>query len=275
MKAFIIAAGFATRLHPLTLNQPKALLPIKNKPILNYIIEKIEKVPEVDRIYIVSNEKFYLNFKAWLDSNQKNSLKPIFIFNEGSTSAEHQKGVIDHCVEIMNQDNINDDLLILYGDNFFSLELNKFAEFFKNKRSTCLACYALSALDEAKKFGNIKIDQNNKIIEIKEKPQNPESNLAVTGIYLIKKDDLNDLRNFHQKSKKENKLSTHWSMTYFILDLYLKKDVYAFPFSGDWIDIGSKEDYKKISSINIVPTLDPMPSIQGDSSQSPAEENKD
>lgn len=246
MKAFILAAGFATRLYPLTLNQPKALLPIKNKPILNYIIEKVEKIPKVNRIYIVSNEKFYPNFKAWFNNNQKSFSKPIFIFNEGSLSAEHQRGPIDHCMEIINQDNIDDDLLILYGDNFFSLDLNRFVEFFKNKKSTCLACYALLDLDEAKKFGNIKIDQNNKIVAIKEKPQNPESNLAVTGIYLIKKDDLNDLRSFHQKSKEKNKLSTHWSVTYFILDLYLKKDVYAFPFSGDWVDIGNKEDYGKL-----------------------------
>ena len=246
MKCIIISAGYATRMYPLTLNQAKPLLPIKGRPILNYIVEKIQNIREIDAIYINSNDKFYLNFTWWLTKNEKNFSKSITIMNEMSTAPENQKGGIFGSILTINENDINDDVLILYGDNLFSFDLNDFISFFKEKKSTCLACYKLLNLEEAKKFGNVEIDAENKITEIKEKPKEPTSNLAITGIYIIKKEDIPKLKEFYKKLEENNQLNPHSNMTHFIQEIYKKQDIFAFPFSGDWVDIGTVEYYEKV-----------------------------
>jgi glucose-1-phosphate thymidylyltransferase len=244
MKVIIPVAGYGTRLLPLTENQPKALLPIKGKPIIDYLIEKLDKIKEIDTIYIISNNKFYTNF-AWWQSKQKTS-KKIEIVDTGSVSVEDQKGALHDCLIAINQQEINDDLLILYGDNIFSLDLNKFINFVEKKRATSIACYKLENQQDAKKFGIVETNSEDKIIGIEEKPQEAKSDLAVTGIYLIKKQDIEKMKEFYNQSKRENKLRPGFSITYFIIGLSKSQDIYAFPFSGDWIDIGSREDYEKV-----------------------------
>ena len=244
MKAILVCAGYARRLYPLTENQPKALLPVKGKPIIDYLIEKVENIKEISSIYLISNNKFYMKFAWWLSS--KRFPKSIDLVDTGSVTVEDQLGSINDCLMALDQFNIDDDILILYGDNIFSLDINQFIEFFKEKKATCLACYEIKDPEDVKKFGIVTIDKNKKIIKTEEKPEKSDSNLAVTGIYIIKKEDIPKLREFYKKSKEEKKLNPGWGLTYFIKDLYKTQEVYAFPFSGDWIDIGSKEDYEKV-----------------------------
>jgi glucose-1-phosphate thymidylyltransferase len=244
MKVLIAVAGYGTRLYPLTENQPKALLPIKGKPIIDYLIDGLEHIKEVDSIYLISNNKFYTNFAWWL-SNKKTS-KKIEIFDTGSLTVEDQQGALNDCLMAINQHEIDDDLLILYGDNMFSLDLKRFIDFFNKKQTSCLACYELKNKEDAKKFGIVEINQDNKIVSIEEKPQESKSNLAVTGIYIIKKQDLDKIKEFYEKSKEEGKLTPSYSITFFIIDLFKNQDVYAFPFSGEWIDIGSMDDYERV-----------------------------
>ena len=114
------------------------------------------------------------------------------------------------------------------------------------KDSTSIACYQLENIKDAKKFGVISIDENNKIINIEEKPREPKSNLVVTGIYIIKKEDIKKMLEFLEISRKEGRLNPSFSLTFFMIDLYKKQSVFAFPFQGEWIDIGSLEDYEKV-----------------------------
>jgi len=244
MKCIIVCAGYATRLYPLTEDQPKALLHVKGKPIVEYLVDKIRQVKDIDSIYIISNNKFYMKFAWWLSS--KKFPKSIDLVDTGSINIEDQLGPIHDCMMALDQFNIKEDILVLYGDNLFSLDINRFIEFFKEKKATCLACYKIDNPADTKKFGIVTVDENKKITKTEEKPEKSDSNLAVTGIYIIKKEDLPKLRAFYQKSEEEKKLSPGWGLTYFIQDLYKKQDVYAFPFSGEWVDIGSKEDYERI-----------------------------
>jgi len=246
MKAIVISAGYATRLYPLTLDKPKALLPIKGKPIIEYVLEKVDKVKKIDKIFLISNNKFYTNFSWWLSNNQKNFKKTIEIVDTGSVSVEDQLGMLNDSLIAIEQFNLNEDLLILYSDNLFSIDLDEIINFFEEKKSSGLACYKLKNKQDARKFGIIEIDQKNRIIGTEEKPQEPKSDLAVTGIYFIKKEDIKKLKEFFKESEKKGKLNPGFGLTHFIQDLYKNQDVYAFPFSGDWIDIGSLEDYEKV-----------------------------
>lgn len=246
MKAILICAGYATRLYPLTETQPKPLLPVKGKPILNHLLKKLNEIEEIDKVYVTSNNKFYLKFLDWAVKTQKNFSKKLFLVNEHSTAPENQKGGIYSFHISVNDNKIKDDVLILYGDNLFSLDLKEFIKFFKEKKSTCLACFKLSNKEDAKKFGIVQIDEKNQIIDIEEKPKEPRSDLAITGIYLIKKKDLGKADKFFKNLEKNNQLNPSKNMTHFIQDIYKKQKVYAFPFSGQWLDIGSKEDYEKV-----------------------------
>lgn len=242
MIAIILAAGYGTRLLPLTFDKPKALLPVKGKTLLSYILEKI---PLDMKTFVVSNEKFYLNFVWWSQQN-KQIFPNVEIFSTGSLSVEDQKGGVNDLLLTLEQNEIDDDLLVVYGDNFFSFNLNKLMDFFNEKQASCLACYQLQDIKNARKFGVVDIDENNKIIDIEEKPQEPKTDLVVTGIYIIKKQDILKLKKYYEKVKSRDELKPSHGIMHFFQEAYKKQDVYAFPFSGFWKDIGTLKDYEEI-----------------------------
>jgi glucose-1-phosphate thymidylyltransferase len=246
MKCIISAAGYAIRLYPLTENQPKPLLLIKNKPIINHIIEKVDKIKDIEDIYVVSNNRFYSKFSAWKEDNQQNFSKKLHIVDEYSTSPENQRGAIFGGLVAITENNIADDIFVIYADNLFSLDPGDFIDFSKKKQASCLACYKLQNIEDARKFGVISINEDCKIIDIEEKPQQPKSSLIVTGLYIIMKEDIEKLKEFFKKSEEKSLSNSGLSFTYFFKDIHVKQDVYGFPFSGQWIDIGNKEDYEKI-----------------------------
>ncbi len=246
MKAILLCAGYATRLYPMTENYPKSLLIVKEKPILNHILEKINAAEDIDSVYVVSNKKFYFKFLEWAIRNQKNCPKKLCLVNEFSTMPENQKGGIFGAITAIEENRIKDDILIILGDNLFELDLNEFINFFKEKKSPCVACYKLENIEGAKKFGVVQIDENNKIMDVEEKPQNPKSDLIVTGIYALRKRDIKKLKKYYKYLEKNNQQSSNINFTHFLKDIYKQESVYAFPFQGQWIDIGSKEDYEKV-----------------------------
>jgi glucose-1-phosphate thymidylyltransferase len=246
MKAIILCAGYATRMLSLTVNQPKQLLSIKGKPILSYIIEKLEKIDEIDKVYVVSNNKFYLNFTWWLSQNQNHYSKEIEIVNEGSNVVRDQLGVIYNIILTIKENEIDDDILVIFGDNMFSFDLRDFLNFFYDKYTSCLGCYELKNINGARKFGVVEIDAENNILSIEEKPEEPKSNLIVTGVYLIKKDDIPKLMDFYEESKEHKDLNASHSMTHFFIWLKKIQQIYAFKFQGEWQDIGTLGDYEKV-----------------------------
>jgi len=121
MKAIILAAGYATRLYPLTINRPKALLPINNKPIINYIVEEIETIDVVDEIIVISNHKFADNFNEWAESLKCS--KNITIIDDGTSTEETRLGAIGDILYTLDLKNIDDEILVIAGDNFFTYRL--------------------------------------------------------------------------------------------------------------------------------------------------------
>ncbi len=116
MQAIILAGGYGTRLHPLTINAPKPMIPVVGKPMIEYLIEKIDSVKDVSEIFIVSNEKFSHVFEEWLE---KKPHPKITIINDGTISNETRLGPVGDLVFLMDKCNIHEDVLILGGDNLF------------------------------------------------------------------------------------------------------------------------------------------------------------
>lgn len=132
MKAIILAAGYATRLYPLTINKPKALLTINQKPIINYIVEQINTIDIVDEIYVVTNHKFINSFAGW--QNETVSRAKITVLDDGSTEEQNRKGAIGDIAFVIEKMNIDDELLVVAGDNFFTYPLKDYYNFYEKKQ---------------------------------------------------------------------------------------------------------------------------------------------
>lgn len=236
MKALILAAGYATRLYPLTLNQPKPLLKVAGKAIIELILNKIEEIKEINEIFIVTNDKFYSHFVNW--SNQVNSTKQIKIINDGTLSNEDRLGAIGDINFTIKQENINEDLLVIAGDNLFGFSLTNLVGLFKSKESSLVALHDLKEINKVKgKFG-VGILDGSKVIDFEEKPLEPRSSLAATACYVFSKSDLSHIKIFSETSSADAPGN---------LIKYLTKNsqVYAYVFDEYWYDIGNIEALKE------------------------------
>ena len=230
-KAIVLAGGYAKRLWPLTLNKAKPLLEVGGKPIINYIIEKLEEIKEVDEIVISTNAKFEPVFKEWVQKYGFEKLK--FVIEE--THSENEKfGAIAGINFAIKLAEIDDDCIILAGDNIFSFEINDFISFFHKKKAPVLAVFDIKDQNLAKKYGIASLD-NEKIVEFEEKPENPKSTLAATACYIFPKQTLKLFSEYLNQSEKKD------APGFFLQWLHKKQDVFAFSFSDYWFDIGSLE----------------------------------
>ncbi|MDD4954555.1 MAG: nucleotidyltransferase family protein [Candidatus Omnitrophica bacterium] len=229
MRILILAAGYGTRLYPLTLNLPKSLVPVCNKPLLNFLIEKIdvlkEKIP-VKSIVVVSNNKFYKDFLNW----KKKYKIEVDIVNDGSTSPDDRLGAVkDMDFAISGK---QDDWLILGGDNLFEDNLSRFIEFAHKKESPCVVVYDVKDKKSASRYGVVETDDKKKITKLEEKPKKPFSTLVATCIYFFPKKSLKFLGMFLKTEKNTDAAGKY------IKWLSEKTEVYGYQLSGSWTDIG-------------------------------------
>ena len=236
MKALILAAGYATRLYPLTKKYPKPLLEVKGRPIINYIIEKIELVSGIDEIYIVTNSKFISDFRKWAKT-----VKKITLVDDLTKDNQDRLGAIGDIQFVINKKKIREDLLVVGGDNLFSGSLQGFLDAAKkNIAPTGLGLYRLKRKNDASRYGVVKLDKLKRVISFMEKPAHPQSNLVAMCLYYIAKSYLNLINVYlHEEKRKTDATGSY------IAWLKDKVDVYGYVFSGSWFDIG---DYQYLNS---------------------------
>ena len=242
MKALILAAGYATRLYPLTLDTPKPLLPIGNKPMIEYIVNKINQVGDIDEIFVVTNDKFFNAFDEWNSNFQ--STKPIKIINDNTTSNETRLGAIGDIEFVIDKEKINEGLLVIAGDNLFEFSLVNFCNFFKQKKSTSVGIYDIKDKSKAaNKLGVVELNDDSKIIGFEEKPAEPKTSFVSTACYLFTSSDLLELKKCIEENNKPDNTGD------FIKFLSTKKPVYGFVFSESWFDIGSHDQYDEVNEL--------------------------
>ncbi len=238
MKALILAAGYGTRLYPLTQSMSKALLDVNGRPIVEYILDKIYDISEIEEIYIVSNEKFYKKFKQW-NENYKPQI-PITLINNGTTDDSNKLGAIRDIKFVIESKEISDDLLIVAGDNLFDFELESFSDFFKEKNSFCIGLFKISDLSLVHKYSNVKLDEGKRIVDFVEKPSKALSDLVAICLYLFPKGrGLNLIADYLRQKNNPD------APGYFFQWLVKKEKVYGYEFGGKWLDIGDIDSYNK------------------------------
>jgi len=226
MKNIILAAGYATRLYPLTKTIPKQLLQIGNKKILDYIVEDLK----LKDTYLVVNDTFHKQFKEWNPG--------LNIINNSVTNEQERKGALRDLEYTVKTAEINDDILVIGGDNLYKFKIQNMKEYFLKKGNT-IAVHDLKYKNKVKnKFGVVELDKENKIIGFEEKPESPKTSLAATLVYMFKQESLNKLMNFISTTSKDN--------TGHMIDWLSKNDnIYAWKFKEEWVDIGTFKNLEK------------------------------
>lgn len=236
MKCIILAAGYATRLYPLTENMPKPLLEIKGKTILDWLIDDIETSGEVSEYIVISNHKFADNFKNWASEKACN----ITVVDDGSMTNETRLGAVKDIQFAIEKMNIQDDALVIAGDNVLDFSLTKFIDYAKSINASCVLRYYEERKEKLQKSGVMKIDENERITEMVEKPQEPESNWCCPPFYFYTKTDLG----YIEEGIKSG-CGTDAPGSY-VAWLSGKTDVYAMEMPRKRYDIGNLESYEEV-----------------------------
>ena len=188
MKNIVIAAGYATRLYPLTENYPKPLLEIGGRSILERMLDDIDNLDDIDEHIIVTNHKFASIFEEW--KNRMHYNKPITIIDDGSTSNDTRLGAVRDLLLAIEQKEVNDDLMVVAADNILDFSFAGFVDFFKKKNTSVIMYYHEPELRKLQRTGVIDIDGSHRVLQMQEKPEKPVSEWAVPPFYIYHHTDL-------------------------------------------------------------------------------------
>lgn len=237
MKCLLLVAGYATRLYPLTLDKPKSLLPVGGKTILERLIEKIEQVPQITDTILVSNARFADQFATYIKEIGQDDR--ICTINDGTWSNETRLGAIGDMALAIKEKAIDEDLMVLAGDNLFDFSLADFAAFQASMQADCITAHKESRPEALRKTGVAELDSQGKVLSFEEKPEHPKTEYAVPPFYIYKKDTLPLIQSYIDEGNNPD------APGQFVGWLVDKKQVYAYRFDGKRHDIGSLESYQE------------------------------
>jgi glucose-1-phosphate thymidylyltransferase len=223
VKALILAAGYATRLRPLTENRAKPLLSVGGRPMIDYTLDKIAEVADVDEIHLVTNGRFARDFEGWADGR-------VRVHDDGTTTNDDRLGAIGD-IDFVGLD---DDLLAIAGDNLFDYSLADYESYWRAKGGSCVAVHDVGDLELAKKYGIVDVDADDRIVEFVEKPADPPSTLAATATYLYRREHAALVSTYLAEGNPPDQPGN------FVAWLHRREPVYAYRFSGEWYDIGDQ-----------------------------------
>jgi glucose-1-phosphate thymidylyltransferase len=232
VKALILAAGYATRLYPLTLDRPKALLPVGGKPMLDRLMEQLEQVEGLDEVYVVTNSKFAEAFREWAAAR---SGLPLRIIDDGTVDDDSKLGAIGDLDLTIREAELDDDLIVLAGDNLFSQSIAPFPVFALGKGGPALGVYDVGDLDTIRRYSVIELDDDDRVTRLEEKPERPRSTLAGIALYFYPRSALRYVREYLEDGNNPDQPGrlVQW--------LYPRTAVYGWRVPGRWFDVGSKE----------------------------------
>ena len=244
MNVLILAAGYATRLYPLTLTKPKPLLEVAGKPMIEWVLDNLAPIPEVKTVYVVTNNKFAKDFQDWAEKYQQRQNKlRIKIISDGSTDDSNKLGAIgDINVVLVREDLANDDLIVVAGDNLFSEPLTDFAAHARGSEAT-LATYDVGDLEAIKKYSAITVNDDGVITSFEEKPADPKSTLTGIALYYFSRETVPLFTTYIAAGNNPDQPGR------FIQWLYQRKPVKTYQIKGTWFDIGSKETLQEANQI--------------------------
>lgn len=243
MKCVVLAAGYATRLYPLTENFPKPLLEVNGLSILDYLLRDIDKIDDIDGHIIVSNHRYIDSFNKWVDENTAIK-KPITVIDDGSVSNESRLGAVKDIQYAIDECGLEgEDLLVIAGDNLLDFSFRGFVDFAKRKNASVVMCSYEESLEELRRCGVMIPDDDMRILSMEEKPHNPKSNWCVGPFYIYKKEDLHLIK---QGIEEGCGIDAPGSLVCYLCE---KTAIYGYEMPGNRYDIGDIESYEHVKSV--------------------------
>ena len=240
MKTIVLAAGYATRLYPLTENFPKPLLEIGNNTILGRMLDDIDTIPEISEHIIVTNHKFASIFRDWVaDRQASRASKPIYVLDDGSITNGNRLGAVRDLLLALMDFDICEDILVVAADNILEFSFRDFVEAFKEKKTSMIMCHHEPEIYKLQRTGVIEVDDDMKILQMQEKPEVPVSHWAVPPFYIYRKEDLPLVRGSiaHGCGTDAPGNLAHYLVEHTTL--------HAWPMPGGRFDIGSLDTYEE------------------------------
>lgn len=231
MKCVILAAGYATRLRPLTDDVPKHLLPVGGRPMLDWVLDRVRDVPEVDEIHLVTNSRFAPAFERWAGTNR------VKVYDDGTASNDDRLGAVGDLQLAIEEAGLEgDELVVLAGDNLFDFSLPGFVEWWRAKPqpASAVPLHDVGDVELAKQYGIADTDPADRIVEFVEKPSDPSSTLASTLIYVLSPDHVGLVAAYLDEGMSPDNAGS------FLGWLAAREPVYGYRFEGSWYDIGDR-----------------------------------
>lgn len=224
----MLAAGYATRLRPLTDSIPKMLLPLAGRPMLDYLVDRIEAVGEIEQIHVVTNARFAPDLQAWAAD------RAVTVWNDGTTSNEDRLGAIGDIRFTIEQARLHgDDLLVVAGDNLIEYSVEDYVRFWREKgNGSAIAVHRIADREQIKQYGVVEVDEDGRVVALEEKPAEPRSDLAATAAYLYRAEHVALVEEYLQGGNPPD------APGHFVVWLYPRVPVYAYRFEDGWMDIG-------------------------------------
>jgi glucose-1-phosphate thymidylyltransferase len=231
MKAIILAGGYATRLRPLTDDLSKCLLPVGGRPMIDWILDRIQEVDDVDEVHVVTNSRFAQDFQHWALFKDG-----VVVHDDGTTSNEDRLGAMGDVAFLLDRIGVDDDVLVIAGDNLFDYDLEDFVEFWRAKGvASAVAVHDVRELRLASQYGIVDVAGDDRIVGFVEKPDEPASTLAATATYIYHREHVPLVRRYLEEGNAPDQSGS------FIAWLHERAPVYAYWFTGVWLDIGDHE----------------------------------
>jgi glucose-1-phosphate thymidylyltransferase len=237
VRALVLAAGYATRLYPLTLDRPKALLEVAAKPMLDHIYERLLPMG-IDGTIVVTNAKFAPQFEEWAAGKDE-----VSVVDDGTTSNDDRLGAIGDIGFVLDSLGIDEELVVVAGDNLFSEDISGLPEFGREVDAPVVAVHDVGDLSRMGEYNQIEVDADGKITFFEEKPSRPRTTLSGVALYYYPRDALTLIRQYladGQNPDQPGRL-VQW--------LYPRTPVYAWQLPGEWYDIGSAETLEEADRI--------------------------
>jgi glucose-1-phosphate thymidylyltransferase len=240
VKALILAAGYATRLYPLTQTISKMLLPLAERPMIDYLLDQICEVDEVDEIHLVTNHKFADSFLRWAEAHEAEGTR-IDVHDDGTSSEDDRLGAIGDIQFVVERAGLDGhDLLVVAGDNLFDASIDDYVRWWRDKNeSSAVTLYDVGDLELMKQYSSVELGDDDRIVAFTEKPEHPESTLAATAAYIYDRAHVPLIARYLEEGNSPDQPGR------FIAWLVPRVPVYGYRFEGEWRDIGDAEQLRE------------------------------
>ena len=233
MHAVVLAAGYATRLRPLTDTVAKPLLPLAGRPMLDYLADKVDDVGAVEALHVVTNSRFASDFEAWAAA--RTGRLRVRVHDDGTSSNSDRLGAIGDLRFVIERAGLDgEDLLVVAGDNLFDFSLEDYVRFWRGRGGSAIGVHDVGDLRLARQYGVVELDDEDRVVSLVEKPERPASTLASIAAYLFTAEHAAFVRDYMEEGNAPDQPGR------FVVWLYPRVPVYGYRFSGEWLDIGDR-----------------------------------